>query len=174
MTTAPLSRVLSSSFATQPSPKLRWVQVTEDGNHLSRTPVARRLQRPTRGKDGPPCLPPIRSCSGWGLPSRPVARPLVRSYRTFSALLWRQPSTGSGQSVSFSVALSLGSPPLGVTQHPALWSSDFPRTRPFGACARGCPVQLSNPLDDYNTGHRPCQMPKSPGRQTRSRPPFLA
>ena len=26
----------------------------------------------------------------------------------------------------FSVALSLGSPPLGVTQHPALWSSDFP------------------------------------------------
>src|SRR5436305_1012992 len=27
-----------------------------------------------------------------------------------------------------SVALSLGSPPLGVTQHPALRSSDFPRT----------------------------------------------
>ena len=26
----------------------------------------------------------------------------------------------------FSVALSLGSPPLGVIQHPALWSPDFP------------------------------------------------
>ena len=26
----------------------------------------------------------------------------------------------------FSVALSLGSPPLDVIQHPALWSSDFP------------------------------------------------
>jgi len=27
----------------------------------------------------------------------------------------------------FSVALSLRSPSLGVTQHPALWSSDFPQ-----------------------------------------------
>jgi len=27
-----------------------------------------------------------------------------------------------------SVALSVGSPPLGVTQHPARWSSDFPPT----------------------------------------------
>ena len=26
----------------------------------------------------------------------------------------------------FSVALSVGLPPLGVTQHPALWSPDFP------------------------------------------------
>ncbi len=30
--------------------------------------------------------PPIWSCSGWGLPSRPVTRPLVRSYRTISPL----------------------------------------------------------------------------------------
>src|SRR5919201_2184771 len=28
---------------------------------------------------------------------------------------------------SLSVALSVGVPRLGVTQHPALWSSDFPR-----------------------------------------------
>jgi len=35
----------------------------------------------------------------------------------------------------FSVALSLRSPSLGVTQHPALWSSDFPQ--PFGC---GCLV----------------------------------
>ena len=33
---------------------------------------------------------PIWPCTGWGLPSRPVARPLVRSYRTFSPL----PATG--------------------------------------------------------------------------------
>jgi Phage integrase family len=34
---------------------------------------------------------PIRPCSGWGLPSRPVTRPLVRSYRTVSPLppRWR-------------------------------------------------------------------------------------
>lgn len=30
---------------------------------------------------------------------------------------------------SISVALSLESPPLGITQHPALWSSDFPRAK---------------------------------------------
>src|SRR5918911_4938567 len=33
-----------------------------------------------------------------------------------------------------SVALSVGLPRLGVTQHPALWSSDFPRA---GLSARG-------------------------------------
>ena len=33
----------------------------------------------------------------------------------------------------FSVALSLELPPPGVTRHPALWSPDFPQTRPFGA-----------------------------------------
>ncbi len=30
----------------------------------------------------------------------------------------------------FSVALSLGSPPLDVIQHPALWSPDFPPFTP--------------------------------------------
>lgn len=34
--------------------------------------------------------------------------------------------------VIMSVALSLGLLPLGVTQHPARWSSDFPPARPFG------------------------------------------
>jgi len=46
--------------------------------------------------------------------------PLVSSYLTFSPLPW----TYHGGLVS--EALSLGSPPLGITQHPALWSSDFP------------------------------------------------
>ncbi len=41
----------------------------------------------TTRKVGGPLHPfPIWSCSGWGLPSRPVTRPLVRSYRTVSAL----------------------------------------------------------------------------------------
>jgi len=46
--------------------------------------------------------------------------PLVSSYLTFSPL----PRANRGGLVS--VALSLGLPPLGITQHPALWSSDFP------------------------------------------------
>lgn len=79
----------------------------------------------TRGVGGQPHPPPIWSCSGWGLPSEPVSRPLVRSYRTVAPL----PPAGGG---IFSVALALGSPPLGVTQHPALRSSDFPREPPCG------------------------------------------
>ena len=43
--------------------------------------------------------------------ARPVAGPAVRSYRTFSPL---PPESGG----LFSVALSLGSPPPGVTRHP--------------------------------------------------------
>ena len=78
---------------------------------------------------------PIRPCSGWGLPSRPVTRPLVRSYRTVSPLPpWVQ---GGGL---FSVALSCGSPRLAVSQHPALWRPDFPRSRRTGtAAARPAP-----------------------------------
>ena len=43
----------------------------------------------------------------------------------------------------FSVALSLGLPPLGVTQHPALWSSDFPRT-PRRGPRSSCPLRRPN------------------------------
>ena len=72
---------------------------------------------------------PIRSCCGWGLPSRPVTWPLVRSCRTVSSLPGSNKSSPGGL---FSVALSLGSPPLDVIQHPALCSSDFPQMPPFG------------------------------------------
>ena len=62
-------------------------------------------------RPGPYC-PPIWPCSAWGLPSRPVSRPLVRSCRTISPL----PSAKGGRRC-VSVALSVGSPRLGVTQH---------------------------------------------------------
>src|SRR5205807_7068107 len=64
--------------------------------------------------------PPIWSCSGRGLPGRPVTRPPVGSYPTISPL----PAASTGGVIS--VALSFGSPRLGVTQRPALWSPDFP------------------------------------------------
>ena len=38
-----------------------------------------------------------------------------------------------------SVALSVGSPPLGVTQHPARWSSDFPLARKRAVTRSACP-----------------------------------
>ena len=40
----------------------------------------------TRKVSGQPQPFPIRSCFGWGLPSQPVSRLLVRSYRTFPPL----------------------------------------------------------------------------------------
>ncbi len=58
---------------------------------------------------------------------------LVGSYPTVSplpVLAW-WPTIGG----LFSVALSVGSPRLGVTQHRALWSPDFPQ-----ACTRGRPA----------------------------------
>jgi len=97
-----------------------------EGDHLSRMPVAWHLQRPTRGRGGPPHPP---SCSvllrvGFAKPTSRLAAGELLPHR-FSLTC---PRAGG----LFSVALSLGSPPLGVTQHPALWSSDFPQVRPFG------------------------------------------
>jgi hypothetical protein len=64
------------------------------GGHPSGTGVAAGLVRSTRGlgraslhgRVAAAGTSPIRPCSGWGLPSRPVTRPLVRSYRTVSPL----------------------------------------------------------------------------------------
>src|SRR5262245_13040529 len=60
----------------------------------------------------------------------PSPEPLVRSYRTVSPLPAARPTrVGCGAPAGglLSVALSVGSRPLGITQHPALWSSDFPQ-----------------------------------------------
>jgi hypothetical protein len=76
---------------------------------------------------------PIWSCSGWGLPSRPGC-----PYRWWSLTPPFHPCLCRDTSGSYepdvqaiggllSVALSVGSPRLGVTQQPALWSSDFPQ-----------------------------------------------
>ena len=86
------------------------------------TLVAQGLQRPTRElQAGHPQTLPYLVLLQVGF-SKPAMSPLplVSSYLTFSPLPW----TYHGGLVS--VALSLGLPPLGVTQHPALWSSDFP------------------------------------------------
>ena len=56
----------------------------------------------------------------------------MRSYRTFSPLPFDSALAGLAGGGMFSVALSLGSPPVGVTDHPALWSPDFPLPPPRG------------------------------------------
>ena len=72
---------------------------------------------PGTGRAAPLC-PSIRPCIKWGLHSRKVTNALVSSYLTFPPLPQKRRY--------LSVALSLRSPSLGVTQHPALRSSDFP------------------------------------------------
>ena len=87
----------------------------------------------TRRVGGPPLKPPpIRSCSGWGLPG-PGQSPGQRCALTapFHPYLYKRRF--------ISVALSLESPPLGVTQHPALRSSDFPQ-----ALTCDCPACCCN------------------------------
>ena len=65
---------------------------------------------------------PIWSCSRWGLPCRPCHQ---KRGELLPHLFTLTGARGSGG--LFSGALSLGSLPLGVTQHLALRSSDFPR-----------------------------------------------
>ncbi len=94
-----------------------------EGNHSSGTAVTGRLEQPTREsarnrRRGPllPYLVLLRA--GFTVP-RAVTGRAVRSYRTFSPL----PANAGGL---FSVALSMGSHPPGVTWRPVRRSPDFP------------------------------------------------
>ncbi len=80
-------------------------------DHSSRVRVATHLARPTRTAIRKPiCAVPIWSCSRWGLPCPP-------RYRSGGALL-PHPFTLTGRTGGLlSVALSLGSPPPGITRH---------------------------------------------------------
>ena len=95
--------------------------------HSSGTPVTGRLARPTRAAARKPAWS-SQSCDRVGLPSllglapggvypaTPVAGGAVRSYRTLSPLPAFAPE-GLRAGGLLSVALSLGSPPPGVTRH---------------------------------------------------------
>jgi len=72
------------------------------------------------------CCSPIWSCSGWGLPSFP-GHP--GNWWALTSPFHPYPRNAGG---IFSVALSLGLPPVAVSDHPALWSSDFPPVRKTG------------------------------------------
>ena len=65
-------------------------------SHPSRPRVSARLEPPTRDSAGR-VIVPVWRCTGWGLPSRHVTVPLVRSYRTFSPL----PAAEAASAVSF-------------------------------------------------------------------------
>ena len=129
-------------------------------SHSSGLHVTVRLKQPTRKRRGPR---PRRTAAflfglapGGVYPATPVTRRAVRSYRTISPL----PVCTGG---IFSVALSVGSRPPGVTWHPALWSPDFPRRNVCAATVWPARVDFSM------VGYRECV--NGAGAAARSRIP---
>jgi len=95
-------------------------------------PVTRHLKQPTRGSAGRLISPYVTLLRvGYAEPAgRPAAGALLPHRCTLTSLRRR----------CLSVALSSGSPPLGITQHPALRSPDFPRAQ-APAAARPAPAR---------------------------------
>jgi hypothetical protein len=126
------------------------------GDHPSRPPIARRLVRPTRG-----CR--RRSAIGravlplFGLAPGGVCRATRVTPGAGALLPHRFTLTCArpgGRAIGglLSVALSCGSPRLGVTQHHALWSPDVPRPN-VETLGRGHPAN-SLPPTGYGSGER--------------------
>ncbi len=99
------------------------------GDHSSGTAVADGLKQPTREpRTGRPQTLPYSALLRMGFTEHPTSPPdLVSSYLTLSPSprqRHRKAATTPGGLLS--VALSLGSPPVPVRNHPALRSPDFP------------------------------------------------
>jgi hypothetical protein len=94
-------------------------------DHSSRTAVADGLKQPTReSRAGRPQTLPYLALLRMGFTEHPASPPdLVSSYLTLSPLPAFAKASAGGL---LSVALSLGSPPVPVRNHPALRSPDFP------------------------------------------------
>ena len=97
-----------------------------DGGHSSSPEVTRGVQQPTRGpRPGRPQTPPYSVLLRVGF-SLPAMSPRRRCALTAPFHPCHPPGFPGEFGGVFSVALSLGSPPLAVNQHAALWSPDFP------------------------------------------------
>ena len=112
--------------------------------HFSRTPVARRLEQPTRtpNRDGPPrALPSLHGSSdetqcvllglapgGVCRASRvaPAAGALLPHRFTLTADARKDGGSRASGGGLLSVALSRALRPVAVSDHPVLWSPDFP------------------------------------------------
>ena len=115
-----------------------------------------------------PALPPagllsVWPCSGWGLPSQPshldcwcaLTAPF-HPYRASAFATGARPTRGG----LFSVALSLTSRPVGVTDHPVLRSPDFPLAASLRPPPATVPPTLKSSL--HNTPRRAgCQPTRS-------------
>ena len=106
-----------------------WFSPRRRDGHSSGTQVALRLEQPTRtaGLTSPRGViarertfhsaVPIRFCSRWGLPCRLRCRRRGALLPHLFTLTFMQVLSDKCEGGSFSVALSLGSPPPGVIRH---------------------------------------------------------
>ena len=149
----PVSRVLSSLVLSGEA---------RDG-HFSRTPVTRRLEQPTRaprsGRTGPRAallakrdadallgLAPGGVCRASRV--APAAGALLPHRFTLTAAAFYRRGLKGRCGGLLSVALSRALRPVGVTDHPVLWSPDFPllacRERPLRNATEGVPYSTSS------------------------------
>lgn len=114
-------------------------QLPQAGNHLSGTPVTRRLKRSTRGCEASrpgradlwPTRRPLFDLAPDGVClAGPVTRSAGGLLRHRCTLV---PRSSDRRTTCFLLHCAVGSPRLGVTQHRALWSSDFPPVPPGDA-----------------------------------------
>jgi hypothetical protein len=111
-----------------------------DDGHLSSPAVANGVKQPTRGPGRAPVsrfrgrCPSIRPCSGWGLPaSRVTTGPGALLPHRFTLACTPTNAGAIGGLVSVALAVApIKSKRLGVTQHLARWSPDFPPRRGRG------------------------------------------
>ncbi len=97
----------------------------ENGNHLSREPVTRILKRPTR-RSASNLIPSYLALLQVGF-SRHAGHPAPGELLPH---LFTLPSVPKNQGGLLFCGTFPELPPLGVTQYPALWSSDFPQASP--------------------------------------------
>jgi len=120
-------------------------------SHSSGMLVTEHLEQPTREQCGPHLCSPIWSCSGWGLPCHACYQPRGALLPHHFTLTLPQ------QSGIFSVALSVGFHPPGVTWHPVLRSPDFPPRPGTHTHSERLPGQL--PWQIYQIYRHPPRIP---------------
>ncbi len=129
----PHLQFLSDMKHQLPAGRQSFVWVPDFAGTRAAYPEARTGRPPTRrGAHHFPIWP----CSVWGLPSRPVTGPLVRSYRTFSPL----PDESGG---IFSVALSV---PLGPPNYGAHCPVEFGLSSPLTEAIARPPALQTVPI----------------------------
>jgi len=95
---------------------------------------------------GPPSNTPLHGLAPDGVClASPVTRGTGELLPRLFTLTPRQARGGM-----FSVALSLGSPPVAVSDHPALWSSDFPPARRRASDHPACSDTVHSPMTHWS------------------------